>query len=106
MRYGENGLATQGPFMRRRNDIYRQPQENKEWIKVSDTYGIMLCTKGMWANGRRVQVFCCTVGNADDMGEICDWLTSSEMELRCVEALVLGVGGTFPVGDTLPMNHD
>ena len=40
------------------------------------------------------------------MGEICDWLTSSETEARCVEALVLGVGGTFPVGDTLPMNHD
>ena len=40
------------------------------------------------------------------MGEICDWLTSSETEVRCVEALVLGVGGIFPVGDTLPMNHD
>lgn len=51
----------------------------------------------------------CTGGNAEDMGETCvvPFESSSTDECRCDGAVVLGVGGTFPVDDdTLPMNHD
>ena len=47
-------------------------------------------------------------GKAEDIGDTCDGLVSSDAEVRWGGTLLLGVGGTFPfpAGATLPMNHD